>query len=121
MFCQVKDLKLAQRYTFWVFGRNQHGDSGLSEPIISATSAVEPRGNDDVGDDTPLIIILTVAIIGMLLLGLNVLLILFFMRRRKKRLATDKGTSRSTSVVLDCNCTVFTSPIRSCLSMLKLY
>ena len=104
-----------------MFGRNQHGDSGLSEPIISATSAVEPRGNDDVGDDTPLIIILTVAIIGMLLLGLNVLLILFFMRRRKKRLATDKGTSMSTSVILVANYTTPILPIRSCLSILKLY
>ena len=104
-----------------MFGRNQHGDSGLSEPIISATSAVEPRGNDDVGDDTPLIIILTVAIIGMLLLGLNVLLILFFMRRRKKRLATDKGTGGSTAVDLVSNYGTSILPIRSCFSMMELY
>ena len=40
-------------------------------------------------NDTPLIIILTVCIIGLLLLALNILLILYFIRRRKRKL--EKG------------------------------
>ena len=43
------------------------------------------------GDNMPLIIILTVSIIGMILLGLNVLLILFFIRRRRKKMEKGKG------------------------------
>ena len=41
-------------------------------------------------DDVPLIIILTVTIIGVILLALNILLILFFIRRRRKKMEKGK-------------------------------
>ncbi len=51
-----------------------------------------PLIEDHPSDDVPLIIILTVSIIGMILLALNVLLILFFIRRNRRR-KMEKGQS----------------------------
>ena len=52
-------------------------------------AAYAPLEDGRSGDDVPLIIILTVCIIGMILVAVNILLILFFVRRRKKKL--EKG------------------------------
>ena len=51
---------------------------------LGDVAAVAPVTDPSHPDDVPLIIILTVSILGMFLLGLNVLLILFFIRRRRK-------------------------------------
>lgn len=58
---------------------------------MSMCSAIAPLVEEGPTDDVPLIIILTVCIVGIILVGLNVLLILFFIRRRRKKL--DKGWS----------------------------
>ncbi len=56
------------------------------------------------GDNMPLIIILTVSIIGMILLGLNVLLILFFIRRRRKKM--EKGRNFTSIFVWEIRCEI---------------
>ncbi|ELU18150.1 hypothetical protein CAPTEDRAFT_184830 [Capitella teleta] len=86
----IKELKLATSYEITVRGINRLGE-GVFQPnvLIARTSAVAPATESSTPDDVPLIIILTVSILGMVLLGLNVLLILFFIRRRRKN--KDRG------------------------------
>jgi len=51
-----------------------------SVPSTETSSSIQNK------DDTPVIIILVVCVVGIFLLALNIGLILFFVRRRKKRL-----------------------------------
>ena len=53
-----------------------------ADETVSATT--------DTSEDTPVIIILIVCVVGIFLLALNIGLILFFVRRRKKRMESMK-------------------------------
>ena len=53
-----------------------------ADETVSATT--------DTSEDTPVIIILIVCVVGIFLLALNIGLILFFVRRRKKRMESKK-------------------------------
>jgi len=79
----IGGLKSGTEYAVRVIAINRLGLSVFQDkPLLAKTKIL-------VGDDVPLIIILTVCIVGMLLLALNILLILFFIRRRRKKSEKD--------------------------------
>ncbi|CAH1796696.1 unnamed protein product [Owenia fusiformis] len=85
----ITGLKLGTEYEISVRAKNKLGDSPFSPVIKAKTSSMLPdttTADYSKGDDVPLIIILCVSIIGMVLLGLNVLLILYLIRRRRRKL-----------------------------------
>ena len=59
--------------------------------FVTLCAAYAPLEDGRSGDDVPLIIILTVCVIGMLLVAVNILLIPFFVRRRNKKLEKGLG------------------------------
>jgi len=56
---------------------------------VDLKPATNVHSKDDEGEDTPVIIILIVCVVGIFLLALNIGLILFFVRRRKKRMESE--------------------------------
>ncbi|KAK2152414.1 hypothetical protein LSH36_329g02058 [Paralvinella palmiformis] len=88
-------LKPATEYVMDIRAINKLGESGYQPHPLNAKSAML---SEQQADEVPLIIILVVSIIGMILLGLNVLLILFFIRRRRKKLEKDEGSSITNTV-----------------------
>ncbi|GFN86153.1 Down syndrome cell adhesion molecule, partial [Plakobranchus ocellatus] len=117
---KIKGLQMDTEYEITVMAFNDLGESAYHIPILTArtlgqncgqqpctwTQSNTQRRKDkeiaaDVAtsdlqgsDETPVIIILVVCIVGVFILTLNVGLILFFIRKRKKRL---EGTSDTTS------------------------
>ncbi|XP_013380213.1 nephrin isoform X1 [Lingula anatina] len=93
----VTGLKLNTAYEFTVRAINREGSSDYSPGIIVKTSSTMPTGPSALGtaDEVPLIIILSVCIVGVVLLACNVLLIIFFVRRRRRKMEKDGSESAS--------------------------
>lgn len=102
----IKGLELGHEYKIDVLAINELGKT-WDEQQFSAKTAVSSGSNTgdsatpatrQSGDDTPVMIILVVCIVGICLLALNIALIFFFVRRRRKRLSHN-GTSNHTNAL----------------------
>ncbi|KAL3885782.1 hypothetical protein ACJMK2_025820 [Sinanodonta woodiana] len=101
----VRGLELGTEYEFTVKAFNTLGHSEYQPLGIKVvTSNVKPAADENSvltsgSEDTPVIIILVVCVVGIFLLALNIGLILFFVRRRKKRLENGSDTTSHTNTI----------------------
>ncbi|XP_061188981.1 nephrin-like isoform X2 [Saccostrea echinata] len=103
----IKGLELGHEYKIDVLAINELGEM-WDEQQFSAKTAVSNGANPgdssatpatrQSGDDTPVMIILVVCIVGICLLALNIALIFFFVRRRRKRMG-HSGTSNHSNAL----------------------
>ncbi|KAK3106873.1 hypothetical protein FSP39_001753 [Pinctada imbricata] len=78
-------------------GTVQDEESFIARTADSDKSVLPPSRTTD--NDTPVIIILVVCVVGIFLLALNIGLILFFVRRRKKRLESNSDSTSHTNTI----------------------
>ncbi|XP_069115505.1 nephrin-like isoform X5 [Argopecten irradians] len=100
----IKGLRKDTSYLVAVLTSNDLGAAEGSPPEIeirTSASALsgETASTIQTSDDTPVIIILVVCVVGIFLLALNIGLILFFVRRRKKRLENNSDTTSHTNTI----------------------
>nr|QRF78340.1 Nephrin [Phoronopsis harmeri] len=97
----VTGLQLGVEYELTVRGRNSKGHSAYQEKgIVVTTSSVLPaeKTAPEEVEEVPLVIILSVTIVGVLLLILNIFLIMFFIRRRRKNKMDKDSTDGSSQI-----------------------
>ncbi|OWF40059.1 Nephrin [Mizuhopecten yessoensis] len=100
----IKGLRKDTSYLVAVLTTNDLGPAEGSPPEIEVKTSASALGGEaastiQTSDDTPVIIILVVCVVGIFLLALNIGLILFFVRRRKKRLENNSDTTSHTNTI----------------------
>ncbi|XP_033757883.1 nephrin-like isoform X4 [Pecten maximus] len=100
----IKGLRRDTSYLVAVLTSNDLGPAEGSPPEIEVRTSAsalsgEAASTIQTSDDTPVIIILVVCVVGIFLLALNIGLILFFVRRRKKRLENNSDTTSHTNTI----------------------